>query len=68
MTELSKNAQNLLGRLKSGRFYRAYDPQLPKAMEELEKAGLVKTMARAEVISLCWVPVNSVPFTEEKIQ
>lgn len=56
MTDLSPRARKLLARLKTGAFYRPYDPKLPKAMQELIEAGLVTLTGRAVVFELCYVP------------
>lgn len=52
---------------KSQRFFRWEGPDSgPKAMAELEKAGLVGSMGRVVSIKRCWVPVGTEPFEVEK--
>ncbi len=68
LSGLSARARALYGRLQEGRFYPAHADRLPKAMYELEDAGLVKLMARPELITVCWVPKGSVRFRDEVIQ
>ncbi len=64
---LSKHARNLLARIKQGRFYRPYDDRLPKAMKELEEAGLVTLTGRVVVIELAYVPTQGyTPYQEER--
>lgn len=65
--QLSKQAEKLLERVKQGRFYRPYGDRLPKAMAELEKAGLVTTTGRVVVIELAYVPTQGyTPYVKEK--
>ena len=60
--KLSKSAANLLQRLRKGRWYpvfpSAIGKETPAAMEELIKAGLVGSAARAKVIVACYVPAH----------
>lgn len=54
---VSIRARKLYRRLKDeGRFYRAYREDTPKAMAELEAAGLVGISGRVNVITACYVP------------
>ena len=64
--ELSKSAKRMLERLRAGHFYK-WDPhQIPKAMAELEAAGLVGTCGRVQVMVRCWVPADGyLPFVDE---
>ena len=67
MNELSTNAQKLLERLKAGRWYEAYAKDTPKAMKELEDAGLVTATGRVIEVRLCYVPAEGyVPYEPEK--
>jgi hypothetical protein len=67
--ELSKAAKQMLERLRAGRFYR-WDPhQVPKAMAELEGAGLVGTCGRVQTIVRCWVTADGyLPFVPEMFE
>lgn len=67
IASLSARARALLERLQEGRFYKARDPLTPKAMAELEAAGLVCLMARPVEIWACYVPVGSKPYRAEVI-
>lgn len=67
MSELSRRAQKLLGRLHAGRWYRAYAGDTPKAMEELKDAGLVAVCGRVVTLEACFVPVGTTPAVMEKI-
>lgn len=58
MSDLSKRAQNLLRRIKEGRFYPTHHPNTPKAMQELIDAKLVVTCGRVEVVRRCYVPAK----------
>lgn len=64
--ELSKAAKRMLGRLRAGHFY-MWDPlRIPKAMAELEAAGLVGTCGRVQTVVRCWVPADGyLPFVNE---
>ena len=63
---LSKRAQELLARLRQGRFYKVGASDTPRAMAELEESGLVGKMGRAEVISLCYVHKDHTPFVPDR--
>lgn len=64
-TQLSKAAQKILHNLRRGRYY-VWDPKkTPKAMLELEQAGLVGTCGRVTKIVRCWVPIGFKPATQE---
>lgn len=56
---LSARARALWDRLREGRFYQAHADNTPKAMAELDEAGLVQVMARPVEIWACWVPAGS---------
>jgi len=56
---LSARARALWDRLREGRFYQVHAENTPKAMAELEAAGLVQIMARPVEIWACWVPAGS---------
>jgi hypothetical protein len=67
--KLSKRARDLLERVRNGAFYRPWSPDLPKAMKELEDAGLVATTGRVVVIELCYVPAEGyTPYVPEKFE
>ncbi len=67
--KLSKNAEKLLARVKEGRWYMAYEPGVPKAMKELEDAGLVRIVGRPMVIAAAYVPAKGyVPYRGEKFK
>ena len=66
---LSKSAAKLYARVREGHFYRPYDERCPKAMKELEMAGLVTATGRITQIELCFVPVHGYkPFEMEKFE
>lgn len=66
---LSKRAAKLFERVKKGEFYPAYDKSTPKAMKELEEAGLVSTCGRVVVIRACYVPASGyTPFVPERFE
>lgn len=63
---LSKAAEKLLARVRSGRFYRPYTGRCPKAMKELEEKGLVTLCGRVTRIELCYVPAHGyAPWQDE---
>ena len=63
---LSKRAEKLLERLKSGDFYPCHASDTPKAMQELIDAGLVARAGRVEIIRACYVPAKGyTPYREE---
>lgn len=64
---LSARARALWDRLREGRFYQAHAETTPKAMAELEAAGLVQIMARPVEIWACWVPAGSRQASSEAI-
>ncbi len=65
--KLPKRAQKLWERVKDGEYYRPWDPKLPKAMKELQDAGLVATVGRVVVIERCYVPAKGyTPYVPEK--
>lgn len=64
---LTPRARKLWDRLCQGHFYRRHDDRTPKAMAELEAAGLVRIMARPVEIWVCFVPVGSRPMRPERI-
>lgn len=67
--KLSKRAQNLLYRVRKGAFYRPWSPDLPKAMKELEDAGLVVTTGRVVVVERCYVPAEGyAPYVPERFE
>lgn len=69
MAELSNRAQRLLARVKAGHWYRPFNPNTPKAMQELVAAGLVSTTGRVVVIELAYVPADGyTPFVPEKFR
>ena len=69
MPDLSKRAQSLLARLKAGKFYIWGDGRTPKAMKELETAGLVATAGRPIVIARCYVPAAGyTPYQGERFE
>lgn len=63
---LSKRAAKMLERLKAGAFYVWEPDKVPKAMEELEAAGLVGTCGRATRTVRCWVPKGYKPARQER--
>lgn len=66
--KLSKAAQKMLKRLREGKFY-VWAKEPPKAMLELQAAGLVGTAGRVETIVRCWVPIHGYKtFTPEQFQ
>jgi hypothetical protein len=65
MTQLSKNAQKMLERLKAGSYYVWVPNKIPKAMLELQAAGLVGTCGRVNSIVRCWVPIGYRPHLPE---
>lgn len=66
---ISKRAEKLLSRIKRGEFYRAYDSRVPKAMRELEDAGLVSVTGRVVVIEACYVPATGYrPYKHESFK
>jgi len=59
LATVSKRAQKLYARINNyGRFYRAYEKNIPKAMQELLDAKLIQTGGRVNVIISCYVPVR----------
>lgn len=56
---LSARARALWDRLREGRFYQHHADDTPKAMAELDNAGLVEVMARPVEVWACWVPAGS---------
>lgn len=67
MTQLSKRAQALLRRVKTPHnYYRTYGAKIPKAMQELIDAGLVKEAARYPLMISCFVPIGFQEATDEK--
>lgn len=66
---LSRRAENLLARLRAGRFYPAYSERTPKCMQELIDAGLVATAGRPTLFIRCYVPAEGfTPFKPEKFK
>lgn len=63
---LSKRAEALLARIRSGDFYRVDSATTPKAMAELIDAGLVGRMGRVETIVACYVSKGHLPFTADR--
>jgi hypothetical protein len=64
---LSNRAQKLLERVKVGEWYRAYEPNLPKSMQELVEAGLVTIGCRHPVLVSAYIPTSDyTPGIEEK--
>ena len=63
---LSKRAQDLLARIRAGRFYKVGASDTPRAMSELIEAGLIARMGRAEVISSCYVSVDHTPMVFDR--
>lgn len=65
--KLSKRAGALLKRVQAGRFYVWGDERTPKAMQELEAAGLVASVGRPIVIARCYVPATGyTPYQPEE--
>lgn len=66
--KLSKRAKKMLKRLREGKYY-VWAAEPPKAMLELQVAGLVGTARRIQTIVRCWVPTHGYkPFTSEQFQ
>ena len=64
---LSKNALKVLGRIEDGHYYKPYQPDTPKCIQELVDAGLVKLTGRVTVVELAYVPsTNYIPYVNEK--
>jgi hypothetical protein len=57
---LSPRARELYDRVLKGKWYKAYDATIPKAMTELTSAGLVTVAGRVKVIEACFVPTGTV--------
>jgi len=67
IARLSPAARKLFERvLDPDNFYKAHAPRVPKAMIELEVAGLVGTMGRVVSIERCYVPRGTRPLKLEK--
>jgi hypothetical protein len=66
-TPLSKAATKMLAHLRGGKHYPwRTSKHTPRAMLELEKAGLVTTVGRVVTIERCWVSTEGyVPFVPE---
>jgi hypothetical protein len=56
VARLSKAAAKMYARIREGHFYKAYTDNIPRAMKELESAGLVKPAGRVVVIGAYYVP------------
>lgn len=66
---LSARARKLLERVRRGEYYRAHHERLPKAMKELEDAGLVTVTGRPIVFEACYVPTSGYkPYVPEKFE
>lgn len=66
---LSPRAKKLLGRIRQGAYYMAHSPRKPKAMAELEEAGLVTITGRAIVFQACYVPTTGyTPMVQERFE
>lgn len=63
---LTKRAQALLARIRSGAWYVPYAGKTPKAMDELLAAGLVEIGGRVAVMYLAYVPTGTKPFVREQ--
>lgn len=63
---LSNRAQELLRRIRAGKFYKVGASDTPKAMAELIEHGLVGRMGRAEIISACYVSVDHTPMVPDR--
>jgi hypothetical protein len=63
---LSPRARKLWDRLVAGEFYPTFDANTPKAMDELDKAGLVHHAMRPQTYIRCFVPVGYKPTREER--
>jgi len=63
---MTRAAEKLLRRIRRGDWYPAYSPRTPKAMKELEDAGLVQIMGRIKVIEACYVPTGTKQFKFEE--
>lgn len=70
VTVLSLRATKLLARIKAGEWYPAYPMhRIPKAMIELERAGLVSITGRVKVIEAAYVPSTGyTPFKSEEFK
>lgn len=65
--KLSKRAVKTLQRIRNGAFYKAYNPNNPKTIEELISAGLIKKTGRVVVIESCYVPTTGyAPYIPEQ--
>ena len=64
---LSPRARALWDRLCDGAIYQIHGPRTPKAMDELERAGLLTVIARPIVIWACHAPIGSKPGKPEVI-
>lgn len=68
LATLSKRAQRLFDLIRNEhRFYKSYQKDTPKAMQELVLAGLVGEAGRVNVIVRCYVPMKGFkPFRMEE--
>ena len=64
--KLSKRAEALLERVRAGHWYPVMG-KVPKAMAELEAAGLVGVMGRVATIRAAYVPAGTVPLQRERL-
>lgn len=64
---LSPRARKLWDRLCEGAFYKLHDERTPKAMAELEAAGLLMRLVRAPELWACYAPKGSKPYRPEVI-
>lgn len=63
---VSPRARALYARVKKGRWHDTLSAKTPKAMKELEGAGLVQISGRVAKIQLAYVPVEGfLPFRTE---
>jgi hypothetical protein len=62
---LSPRAKKLWARVQDSTHWYPWDAKVPKAMKELEKAGLVVEGGRVARVVLAWMPVGTLPYSLE---